>query len=77
MGRVYETAPDQVDDLKVISGVGPGIEEKLNGFGVYTYAQIAEWDASNVETFDTLLSFKGRIDRDNWIEQAKELAAKG
>ena len=77
MGRVFETAPDQVDDLKVISGVGPGIEEKLNGFGVYTYAQIAEWDAANVETFDTLLSFKGRIDRDNWIEQAKELAAKG
>jgi len=76
-GRVFETAPDQVDDLKVISGVGPGIEEKLNGFGIYTYAQIAEWDASNVATFDTLLSFKGRIDRDNWIEQAKELAAKG
>ena len=74
-GRVFETAPDDVDDLKVISGVGPGIEEKLNGFGVYTYAQIAEWDASNVATFDTLLSFKGRIDRDNWIEQAKELAA--
>ncbi len=76
-GRVFESAPDQVDDLKVISGVGPGIEEKLNGFGVYTYAQIAEWDASNVATFDELLSFKGRIDRDNWIEQAKELAAKG
>lgn len=77
MGRVYEEAPEKVDDLKVISGVGPGIEEKLNGFGVYTYAQIAEWDDSNVETFDTLLSFKGRIARDNWIEQAKELAAKG
>ncbi len=74
-GRVFETAPDDVDDLKVISGVGPGIEEKLNGFGVYQYAQIAEWDAANVATFDTLLSFKGRIDRDNWIEQAKELAA--
>lgn len=76
-GRVFETAPDQVDDLKVISGVGPGIEEKLNGFGIYTYAQIAEWDASNVATFDELLSFKGRIDRDNWIQQAKDLAAKG
>lgn len=75
MGRVFETAPDQVDDLKVISGVGPGIEEKLNGFGIYTYAQIAEWDDANVTTFDTLLSFKGRIERDNWIAQAKELAA--
>jgi large subunit ribosomal protein L22 len=77
MGRVFEEAPEQVDDLKVISGVGPGIEEKLNGFGVYTYAQIAEWNDANVATFDTLLSFKGRIERDNWIEQAKELAAKG
>ena len=78
MGRVFETAPDEVDDLKTISGVGPGIEEKLNGFGVYTFAQIAEWDASNIATFDTLLSFKGRIERDDWIKQAKELdAAKG
>ena len=77
MGRVFETAPDQVDDLKQISGVGPGIEEKLHGFGIYTFAQIAEWDASNIATFDKLLSFKGRIDRDDWVAQAKELAAKG
>jgi predicted flap endonuclease-1-like 5' DNA nuclease len=78
MGRVFEEAPDQVDDLKKISGVGPGIEEKLNGFGVYTYAQIAEWNDANIVTFDKLLSFKGRIERDNWLTQAKELeAAKG
>ena len=74
-GRVFETAPDEVDDLKKISGVGPGIEEKLNGFGVYTFDQVAEWDASNIATFDKLLSFKGRIERDGWIQQAKDLAA--
>lgn len=74
-GQVFETAPDQVDDLKVISGVGPAIEEKLNGLGIYTYEQIANWNQENISTFDDLLSFKGRIERDNWIDQAKELNA--
>lgn len=74
-GRVYETAPDTVDDLKKISGVGPALEEKLNGFGIYTFAQIAEWSQENINTFDDLLSFKGRIERDNWIDQAKEFSA--
>ncbi len=76
-GKTYESAPDKVDDLKVISGVGPAIEEKLNGFGIYTYEQIANWNADNVATFDDLLSFKGRIDRDDWISQAKELNTGG
>ena len=74
-GDVYETAPDQVDDLKVISGVGPKIEEKLNNYGIYLYSQIAAWSDENVQAFDALLSFKGRIARDNWIQQAKELEA--
>ena len=74
-GRVYESAPEQVDDLKKISGVGPALEEKLNGFGIYTFAQIAEWSQENIDTFDDLLSFKGRIERDNWLEQAKEFSA--
>ncbi len=74
-GQIYEVAPDVVDDLKVISGVGPAIEEKLNNYGIYTYAQIAAWTPENVEAFDALLSFKGRIDRDDWIKQATDLAA--
>ena len=75
LGQVYESAPDQVDDLKVISGVGPGIEEKLNGFGIYTYAQVAAWNEKNIAAFDELLSFKGRIERDDWIKQATDLEA--
>lgn len=74
-GRVFDAAPDNVDDLKKISGVGPALEEKLNGFGIYTFAQIAEWSQENITTFDDLLSFKGRIERDNWIDQAKEFSA--
>lgn len=73
LGTVYETAPDKVDDLKVISGVGPAIEEKLHGFGIYTYEQIANWNDENIAAFDQLLSFKGRIERDDWLKQAKDL----
>lgn len=75
LGLVYETAPDVVDDLKKISGVGPALETKLNGFGVYTFQQIADWTPENIEAFDNLLSFKGRIERDGWLEQAKTLQA--
>jgi len=73
LGTVYDSAPDKVDDLKVISGVGPALEGKLNGFGIYTYEQIANWNAENIAAFDQLLSFKGRIERDDWLKQAKDL----
>ena len=73
LGKVYDAAPDKVDDLKVISGVGPALEEKLHGFGIYTYEQIANWNDENIAAFDQLLSFKGRIERDDWLKQAKDL----
>jgi len=73
LGFVYSTAPADVDDLKVISGIGAVIEKKLNGFGVYTYQQIAKWSPEIISEFDSLLSFKGRIERDQWLTQAKEL----
>ena len=62
------------DDLSQISGVGPVIVKKLNDLGVTTFAQIAEWTADDVAAMDEKLNFKGRIDRDDWIKQAKELA---
>ncbi len=78
LGKVYDEAPDEIDDLKVISGVGPALEAKLHGFGIYTYAQVAAWNETNITAFDDLLSFKGRIERDNWLQQAADLdAAKG
>lgn len=75
LGFVYDEAPENADDLKKISGVGPALEEKLNGFGVYTFKQIAEWNEENIAAFDDLLSFKGRIERDNWLQQAADLMA--
>ena len=62
------------DDLKRLSGVGPALEKKLNAAGVTTFAQVANWTEADVEEFGEKLSFKGRIEREGWIEQAKELA---
>ncbi|MES0861363.1 50S ribosomal protein L21 [Ruegeria sp. SCPT10] len=62
------------DDLKKLSGVGPALEKKLLAAGITTFAQIAAWTEEDVAAMDEKLSFKGRIEREGWIEQAKELA---
>ncbi|MCI5112107.1 MAG: 50S ribosomal protein L21 [Marivita sp.] len=64
------------DDLKLLSGVGPALEKKLHEAGITSFAQIAAWTDADVEEFGEKLSFKGRIEREGWIEQAKELASK-
>ena len=70
------TKPRKPDDLKSISGIGPKLEVVLNGLGVWTYKQIAEWTMEEVAWVDDYLSFKGRIGRDDWIGQAVKLAGK-
>ncbi|MEH6832732.1 50S ribosomal protein L21 [Sulfitobacter sp.] len=62
------------DDLSTISGVGPVIVGKLHAEGVTTFAQIAAWTDADVEAIEEKLSFKGRVGREDWIAQAKELA---
>ena len=66
----------KADDLKLISGVGPKLESTLNGLGFWHFAQIAKWKKADVAIVDDQLSFKGRIERDDWIKQAKVLAKK-
>ncbi len=61
------------DDLKQLSGVGPALEKKLHANGVTSFAQIAAWTEADVADMDEKLSFKGRIEREGWIDQAKEL----
>jgi len=61
------------DDLKNIKGVGPKIEGILNGMGIYHFDQVASWSRKEVKWVDEELSFKGRIDREKWIAQAKVL----
>ena len=69
--------PARPDDLKLISGVGPKIEAKLNDLGVYTYAQVAAWKKAERVWVDEQLSFHGRIEREDWVRQAKALAKGG
>ena len=62
------------DDLTRISGVGPAIVKKLHALDVTSFAQIAAWTPEDVADMDEKLSFKGRIDRDDWLVQAAEFA---
>ena len=73
-GMVYTSEPSDADDLTQIRGVGPKLAEKLNSEGIYKFDQIAAWTDEQVSIFDDLLSFNGRIERDEWVETAKELA---
>lgn len=68
-------AKGEADDLKKIGGVGPKLEKTLNEAGVYHFWQIAEWGPEDIAFMDDKLSFKGRIERDGWIDQAKTFAA--
>ena len=69
--------PTTVDDLKLISGVGPKIEGILHSLGIYTFAQVAAWKKAERDWVDGYLNFKGRIERDDWVKQAKALAKGG
>jgi NADH-quinone oxidoreductase subunit E len=68
--------PEKPDDLKLISGIGPKLEQVLNGLGVWTFAQIAGWTAEEIAWVDDYLAFAERIGRDEWLKQAKALAEK-
>ena len=70
-------AEGKADDLKLISGVGPKLEKTLNDLGFWHYSQIADWTKSDIDIVDDELSFKGRIERDDWIRQAEALARGG
>jgi predicted flap endonuclease-1-like 5' DNA nuclease len=64
------------DDLKMMKGVGPKLEIMLNELGFYHFDQIAGWSAAEVAWVnDNLAGFKGRVSRDNWVEQARKLAS--
>jgi NADH-quinone oxidoreductase subunit E len=64
----------RTDDLKVISGIGPKLEQVLNGMGLRRYADIAALKAADVARIEAELGLDGRIARDGWVEQARTLA---
>jgi len=62
------------DDLQVIKGIGPFIEEKLNALGIYMFVQIARMTPELEEEVNVAIEFfPGRVKRDEWVKQAKEL----
>jgi NADH-quinone oxidoreductase subunit E len=80
---VDATAPKQSgrkvvegDDLKRISGIGPKLEQMLNGLGIRSVSQIAAWTDGDIKRIDAALGVDGRIARDDWVNQARKLTAK-
>lgn len=67
--------PEAPDDLKAIAGVGPKLEQVLNGLGIWTYAQIAAWSPQEICWIEEMLGTRGRIGRDGWVAQAAVLAS--
>ena len=61
------------DELKLITGIGETLEKTLHECGIYYFEQIASFNHRDVSAVDDLLNFKGRVERDNWIQQARKL----
>ncbi len=61
------------DDLKVVNGIGPVIEKALNRFGIKSWEQLATLKVKEVKAIDEALDFPGRIQREQWVQQAKAL----
>ena len=75
--KAIATPPVRKDDLKLISGVGPGLEKKLQDAGITSFAQIAALTEAQIADLEAnVVKFAGRIKRDDWMGQAKSLMAK-
>ena len=75
LGLVYYKRPAEPDDLTRIWGVGATNQDLLNENGVFYFHQVAKWDDKIVAKFNDILCFRGRIEREDWVGQAKRLAA--
>jgi large subunit ribosomal protein L21 len=67
-----KTTTSVSDDLKQLSGVGPALEKKLHAAGVKSFEQIAAWSVKDIEVINEKISSKGRVEKEGWIDQAKE-----
>jgi predicted flap endonuclease-1-like 5' DNA nuclease len=68
------TAPSGTkDDLSLIRGIGSSLMKQLNDMGVYHFRQIAHWTEADAASVGVAVGFPGRVEREQWIEQAREL----
>ncbi|HWK14684.1 MAG TPA: NADH-ubiquinone dehydrogenase [Rhizobiaceae bacterium] len=75
--EVHVGQASAADDLKMISGIGPKLEQALNGLGISTFAGLAGLSEDDAVRIDDKLGLNGRIARDEWIAQARLLTAGG
>ncbi len=75
LGLIFKSRPATADDLTALKGISRVLEKRLNEIGIYTFSQIAAWDEYRIKEFSAQLSFKDRIQREHWVEQAGKLAA--
>jgi len=69
---------DMADDLQLIEGIGPKLEELCHSLGFYHYDQIANWSPAEIDWVDSnLTGFKGRVTRDKWVAQARLILSEG
>jgi len=71
--RLFTPPAAPPDDLERIRGIGPVLRQRLNNLGVTTFAQIAAFTEDDVKRLDDALDFRGRVIRENWVEQARAL----
>lgn len=75
--RIGLASAANADDLKIVVGIGPFLEKKLHAIGIYKFQQIANFNQEDIEKVNDIIEFfPGRIERDNWVGQATELAKK-
>jgi large subunit ribosomal protein L21 len=71
--RSQATASSGHDDLKQIFGIGPVLEKRLNELGIHFFRQIAQWTTEDIQRLEQQLpKFQKRVERDRWVERAKE-----
>lgn len=76
-GRIGKGDSTKKDDLKEIKGIGEFVEKKLNALGIYNFQQVANLVDDDIDKVnDAIEFFPGRIKRDNWVGQAKNLSNK-
>lgn len=67
--------PSAKDDLTKIKGIGPALQRELQNMGFHTFQQLSELNPEQIDEVNTQIGFPGRVERENWIGQARELAA--
>lgn len=76
--RIGISKKEEADDLTIVSGIGAWIQEKLNALDIYTFQQIANFTREDEKSVTEAIEFfPGRIERDEWVVQTKELVYSG